>query len=426
MDGDARTRRPAPRFGEGWGYSATIPADLGQPQGVVARADPTPPRHDEKGRENKNREDKGKAPDAKPEDKKDEGDKGDGKDAPEKKPTPRWKKALYALIGLVVLVVLVAAAVAYWLYARQFETTDDAFIDGYMSQVSAQVAAKVRSLDVRDNQEVKQGQVILQLDPRDYQVRLDNARAQRAQAVAQLDQAQADLQLRQANIDQAQAQVRVAQANLSQQQTDLKRYQSIDPRAVARQTVDNTNAQTRAAAATVEANQQAVAAAQAQLKSQKGTVEAAAANLQAADVAVATAELNLSYTTVHAPQDGRITQRTVNIGNYVNPGQALLSVVSDDLWVTANFKETQLAKMRPGQHVRIQVDACPGKSFDAHVDSFQAGTGAVFSALPAENATGNYVKVVQRVPVKIVFDHAVEGCRIAPGLSVYPRVSVVQ
>ena len=193
-----------------------------------------------------------------------------------------------------------------------------------------------------------------------------------------------------------------------------------------RQTVDNTNAQTKSAAAQVDASQQAVQSAIAQVKSQRAQVEAAAANLHAADVAIATAELNLSYTTVPAPQNGRVTRRTVDVGNYVNPGQALLSVVSDELWVTANFKETQLARMREGQHVRIQVDACPGKSFDAHVDSFQAGTGAVFSALPAENATGNYVKVVQRIPVKIVFDGPVQDCRIAPGLSVAPRVTVIQ
>lgn len=420
MDGDARTRRNATPSGEGWGYSATIPADLGQPQGVVARANPPAPVPTGKGTEHG---DKAGKQDKKPEKEDGEDDGADDKAA--KKPTPGWKKALYGLIGLIVLAVIVIAAMAYWLYARQFETTDNAFIDGYQSQVSAQASAKVLKLLVADNEEVRKGQVILELDPRDYQVRLDTARAQHAQTEAQLLQAQADVQTRQANVDQAQAQVRVTQANLGQQQTDLKRYQSIDPRAVSRQTVDNTSAQTRAAAAQVDAAQQAVAAAAAQLKSQRAKVDASAAEVRAAEVAITQAELNLSYTTVTAPQDGRITRRTVDVGNYVNPGQALLAVVSDELWVTANFKETQLARMRRGQHVRIQVDACPGKSFDAHIDSFQAGTGAVFSALPAENATGNYVKVIQRVPVKIVFDHPVEECRIALGLSVAPRVTVI-
>ena len=426
MDGDARARRNATPIGEGWGYSVTIPADLGQLQGVVARTNPMPPmpggkKADPKGKGGK----PDKKPEAEEEDGDDNGDSAKGDDA-KKKPMPGWKKALYTLLGLIILAVIIVAAINYWLYARQFETTDNAFIDGYQSQVSAQASAKVLRLLVADNEQVHTGQVILELDPRDYQVRLDTARAQYAQAKAQLLQAQADVQTRQANVDQAQAQVRVTQANLGQQQTDLKRYQSIDPRAVSRQTVDNSSAQTRAAAAQVDAAQQAVASATAQLKSQRAQVEAVAAQGRAAEAAIAQAELNLSYTTVTAPQDGRITRRTVDVGNYVNPGQALLAVVSDDLWVTANFKETQLARMRKGQHVRIQVDACPGKSFDAHIDSFQAGTGAVFSALPAENATGNYVKVIQRVPVKIVFDRPVEDCRIALGLSVSPRVTVIQ
>lgn len=420
MDGDARARRNATPVGEGWGYSATIPAVLGQPQGVIARTNQVSPVPNGKKAHRSDKTGMDKKPEA---DDEDGGDKGD---AAKKKPMPGWKKALYALIGLIVLATIIIAATAYWLYARQFETTDNAFIDGYQSQVSAQASAKVLKLLVADNEEVHTGQVILELDPRDYQVRLDTARAQHAQAEAQLLQAQADVQTKQANVDQAQAQVRVTQANLGQQQTDLKRYQSIDPRAVSRQTVDNTSAQTRAAAAQVDAAQQAVVAAAAQLKSQRAQVDAVAAQGRAAEAAIAQAELNLSYTTVTAPQNGRITRRTVDVGNYVNPGQALLAVVSDDLWVTANFKETQLARMRKDQPVRIQVDACPGKSFDARVDSFQAGTGAVFSALPAENATGNYVKVIQRVPVKIVFDHAVEGCRIALGLSVAPRVTVIQ
>ena len=429
MDGDVRPRRLALRpganggAGGGWGYSAVIPAETGYPQAVTARTDA--PQKDE----NKPAQGRDAAPDGgakKNEGEQDGTQKNRDKDAAPKRGMPVWKKALYAVIGLVVLGGLIAAAVAYWLYARQFETTDDAFIDGYQSQVSAQVAAKVTQLAVVDNQAVKAGQTLLKLDPRDYQVRLDNARAQRAQAVAQLDQAQAELQMRQANVDQAQAQVRVSQANLSQQQTDLTRYKSIDPRAVTRQQIDTTSAQTRSASAQVDAAQQAVASAAAQVKSQRAQIEAAAANVQSADVAVATAELNLGYTTVVAPQAGRVTRRSVDIGNYVNPGQALLSVVSDELWVTANFKETQLARMHQGQHVRIQVDACAGKSFDAHIDSFQGGTGSVFSSLPAENATGNYVKVVQRVPVKIVFDGPVNDCRLALGLSVSPRVSVAQ
>ncbi len=182
----------------------------------------------------------------------------------------------------------------------------------------------------------------------------------------------------------------------------------------------------RSAAARLDASKQAVEAAKAQVEAQKAQIAAAAANLQAADATIENAELQLGYTTVHAPDTGRVTRRTVEVGNYVNPGQSLLAVIPDRFWVTANFKETQLADMHPGQPVRVRVDACPGVDLPAHVDSFQTGTGAVFSSLPAENATGNYVKVVQRVPVKIVFDQKPDlgRCNLSLGLSVSPRVTV--
>jgi membrane fusion protein, multidrug efflux system len=298
-----------------------------------------------------------------------------------------------------------------------------------MSQVSAQVAARVVDIPIADNQLVDAGQVLVALDPRDFRVKLDQARAQRTQAAAQLDQARAQLTLQQANYDQALAQVRVAQADLQQQQTDLNRYRAIDPKAITRQQLDTSSAQTKAASARVDAARQTADGARAQIEAQKAAIEAAEANLAAADVAVANAELQLSYTSVTAPQAGRVAKRTVQLGNYVNPGQALLAVVPEQMWVTANFKETQLALMRPGQHVLVRVDACPDQDISAHVDSFQRGTGSVFSSLPAENATGNYVKVVQRVPVKLVFDDPVRDgkigdCRLALGLSVVPRVTV--
>ena len=357
------------------------------------------------------------------------GDEKDDKEAPAKAPMPRWKKILFWLIGLAILAVLITAGVLYWLHARHFENTDDAFIDGHMSQVSAQVAAKVTRLAIGDNQVVQQGQLLLELDPRDFQVKVDQALAQRAQAVAQVQQAKAQLLVQQASLDQAEAQVRVSEADLGQQEADLKRYRAIDPKAITRQQLDTSTAQTKSAAARLDASKQAVEGGRAQVVAQQAQIAAAEANLQVADVGVESAKLQLSYATVPAPQAGRVAKRTVEVGNYVSPGQSLLAIVPDGLWVTANFKETQLTDMRVGQAVRVSIDACPDKEIPAHVDSFQSGTGAVFSSLPAENATGNYVKVVQRVPVKIAFDHPtsdgrVDGCRIAPGLSVQPRVTV--
>ena len=432
MDGDVRPRFRRPRAepglepdrgpGESWGYSATIPAEIVDPQPAQAKARAEPAQRNNRPKDKpKEGEDEDKS---KFEDEED-GDKNEGNDEGEKKPPmPQWKKILYWVIGLAILATLITAGVLYWLHSRHFENTDDAFIDGYISQVSAQVAGRVVSLAAQDNQQVRAGAPLLQIEPRDYQVKLDSALAQKAQAVAGLDQARANLQLQQANYDQAVAQVRVAEADLGQQQNDLARFKGIDPRAITRQQLDTTSAQTKSAAARLDAAKQAVQGSKAQIEAQQAQIEAAEANVQAADATIANARLQLSWTTVVAPADGRVTRRTVDVGNYANIGQSLLAIVPDDVWVTANFKETQLAHMRVGQKVQVSVDACPDSTFDAHVQSFQTGTGSVFSSLPAENATGNYVKVVQRVPVKIVFDKKPEGCRLSPGLSVEPRVTV--
>jgi membrane fusion protein (multidrug efflux system) len=343
----------------------------------------------------------------------------------QKKPMPRWKKLLYWAIGLAILAVLITGAVLYWLYARQFVSTDDAFVDGYISRVSAQVSARVNELRVVDNQEVKAGQVLMELDPRDYQARVDQARASLVQAQAAFAQAQAQVGQQQASVDQAQAQVRVQEANLSQQQQDLTRYQALDPRAIARQTVQNTSQGVKAGQAQVDAAKQAVASARAQVKAAEAQVEASRAQVGQAQAQLDTALLNLSYCEIRASVDGRVTQRTVDVGNYVSPGQALLAVVPSEVWVTANFKETQLGRMQVGQRVKISVDAFPGVDFEGRVNSFQRGSGTVFSTLPAENATGNYVKVVQRLPVKITFDgQPWKDYQLAPGLSVEPRVTV--
>ena len=181
----------------------------------------------------------------------------------QKTPMPRWKKLLYWMIGLIVVVALIVGAVLYWLYARHFENTDDAFVDGYISRVSAQVSARVDKLLVQDNQEVKVGQVLLELDPRDYQARVDQARASLGQAQAALAQAQAQLAVQQANVDQSQAQVRVEEASFDQTKQDLARYQALDPRAIARQTVQNTSQSVKAGQARVDAARQAVVSARA-------------------------------------------------------------------------------------------------------------------------------------------------------------------
>jgi membrane fusion protein (multidrug efflux system) len=338
-------------------------------------------------------------------------------------PPRRGKGAVFLVLGLV-FAGLVAAGVLYWLDARHYETTDDAFIDGHVSQVAPQIGGRVTAILVRDNQMVQAGQKLVEIDPRDMQVRLEQALAQQAQTAAQLEQVRATLAVRQSDLGQAEANIRMADADLTQTQQDLARYRAINPRAITRQQLDNASAAMRSAAAKRDANREAAVGMRAQIEVTKAQIDAAAAALKVDAANVDNARLQLSYTTVVAPAPGRVTRRTVELGNYVNPGQALLAVVQPGFWVTANFKETQLTDMHPGQHVRVHVDAFTKHDLAAHVDSLQSGTGAVFSALPVENATGNYVKVTQRLPVKILFDEDVSGLALAPGMSVTPTVTV--
>lgn len=338
---------------------------------------------------------------------------------------PRWRRVVGFGIAAIVAIALIVAGILWWLSARHFESTDDAFVDGYVTQVAPQVAGRVTRLLFVDNQHVTAGQVLMQIDPRDYQVKSDQAKAARINAIAVQQQANAQTIVQRANVDQAQANVRVAEADLVQAQRDYDRYQSIDPHAVSRQQVDSATATFRSAQAKLDAAHQAVSGAEAQLLAGRAQVAAAQAQVQQADANVAAAELQLSYCTVVAPVAGRVGHRSVDAGNYVNPGQALFAIVQDDPWVTANFKETQLSDIHPGQPVDITVDAVPSVTFHGRVDSFQPGTGTEFSVLPAENATGNYVKIVQRLPVKIDFDDdRLKNYQLAPGMSVVPYVRV--
>ncbi|HEX4174065.1 MAG TPA: HlyD family secretion protein [Acetobacteraceae bacterium] len=350
--------------------------------------------------------------------------KSDAERQSEPEPPHRRRPLIYALAGIVALAVI-GAGVAYWLQSRNYETTDDAFVDGYVTQIAPQVAGTVTALKFSDNEHVAQGQTLVLIDPRDYQVRLTQAQAQRTSAAASRRQAEAQIGVLQASLDQARANVVVAEADLVQAQQDYQRFTTINPHAVSQQQVDNATAAFHSAQAKLNAAKQAVAGAEAQLQTGQAQLVAAQAQQQQAEANVAAAALQLSYCTIVAPVTGHIAHRNVDVGNYVSPGQAMFAVVQDNVWVTANFKETQLSGLKPGQPVRISVDAVPGVTFHGRVDSFQPGTGSAFSVLPAENATGNWVKVVQRLPVKIVFDdQRVQQHFLAPGMSVEPSVKL--
>jgi membrane fusion protein, multidrug efflux system len=341
---------------------------------------------------------------------------------------PRERRRL--LIGLLALLALIAIAggVDWWLHARNWVSTDDAFIDVHMVQVSPQVAGRVSAVPVHDNQEVQAGQPLVELDPADFRSKLDQAVANQESAAGQLAQARAQLAVAQASLDQARAEVGVAEANATNAATNLKRSQElarVGSMALSRQQFDNDTATARSTAASLAAAQHKVAVADAQMALNKTQVATAEAGVRGAAAQVEQARLNLSYTEIRASLAGRIASKNVAVGDYVQVGQNLMALVPDEVWVTANFKETDLDHMRVGQPVDIYVDAYPEKVFHGHVDSFQAGSGAVFSLLPPQNATGNYVKVVQRVPVKIVFASPPGGhWLLGPGMSVEPYVRI--
>lgn len=350
-----------------------------------------------------------------------------GAKAPEPIPPPPKKKQKRKLliIGAAALVVLAVVVIYYLHFIAPYESTDDAFIDGYVTIVSSRVPGQVARLLVRDNQKVGEGEVLVELDPRDYETSLTNAEADLATAHSQSAEAQAQVKVSHAKVAQAQAAVTAAEAVYQRAADDLKRYQAVEINAVSKSAFDQAQAQARSADADLEAARSQVKAAQAQEILSVAAVETAAAEVQQAEAKVRQAQLNLSYTKIIAPVPARVTARTVDVGNYVQPGQALLALVPTNVWVTANFKETQLTYMRPGNAVEVHIDAYPNQNLKARVDSLQAGTGARFSLLPPENAVGNYVKVVQRVPVKIVFDDTLPtNLDIAPGMSVEPKVKV--
>jgi membrane fusion protein (multidrug efflux system) len=338
----------------------------------------------------------------------------------------RSRRRLPRLLAAIVLVIAAAGAFAWWREARLWESTDDAFIDVHMVRVSPQVAGRVARVLVDDNQLVKPGETLLEIDPADFKARLAQAAASELNAKASLAQAKAQQAVERVNVEQSHAQVEVAQANAEIAAIQLERDQRLAAaKAISVQQLDNSTANARSASANLEAARKKEASDKAEIDVAASRIAAAEADLDSAAAQVEQARLNLSYTRIVAAEEGHIARKNVSPGDYVQIGQNLMALVPVHLWVTANFKETQLDQMRVGQPVEIRVDAYPGRVFKGHVDSFQPGSGAAFSLLPPENATGNYVKVVQRVPVKIVFDEAPDPSRpLGPGMSVVPSVKV--
>ncbi|GFE69143.1 HlyD family secretion protein [Chroococcus sp. FPU101] len=412
---------------------------------------------------------------------------------PEKLPTPSPRNRKPLILAALGVSAIAAGTYGYrwWQFASTHQSTDNATIAGHVYQISSRISGSVSNVLVDDNQIIKQGQTLIQLDPQDYQVAVQQAQAslnvaQRKAEAAQSSIAQAnqttaaqatetqgtingaltDIATAQAAVTEAQAGVPAAQSELAQTQAtltretaDYQRYQSLyDSGAVSRQQLESSRASYEVALAARNAAKQGVNQAQAKLiQAQKGVQQAQSAlkvsqsglqrvqanqaqtqvnqgEYQAAKAAIAQAQANLaqtqlqlSYTNITAPVTGRIGRKNVEIGERIQSGQPLMAVVGKDLWIVANFKETQLAKMKAGESVEVEIDSFPGRTFTGTVDSLSPASGAEFSLLPPDNATGNFTKIVQRIPVKIRLNpDSVKGyeSRIVPGMSANVTVDV--
>ena len=320
------------------------------------------------------------------------------------------------------------------------ESTDDAFLEAHIVSIAPKVAGHIAAVQVTDDQVVEAGQVLAEIDPRDLQVQLERKRAAVVAAKANVELIKATVDLfrseiasAEATAKQSSAEVVASEATADRTSADLKRAQELFANhTISPQEFDTAKADATAAEAKLQAARQKAASdqskvgqAQAQLGAGLKGYERAEAQTRESDIEVQEAELNLSYARITAPEPGRVTRKAAERGNYVQVGQNLMALVPSHLYVIANFKESQLANLRTNQPARISIDSIASRTFAAHVESVQAGSGARFSLLPPENAVGNYVKVVQRVPVKLVFDETLpEGQVLGPGMSVVPSVHV--
>ncbi len=320
------------------------------------------------------------------------------------------KKKAFLIVGAVVLVGLVAGFF-YSQYRKTHISTDDAFIDGNVHTIAARVSGTVKNISVSDNQRVKQGDLLVEIDPEDYTVKYREASASANAEKAKVSEMETRIAVAKANIE-------LQRANLKLAEIEKARAENMYQKEVLpRDRYDRAMTNYDVTVAQVKAAEEQLRNAESQKLTQVST-------FRQKEAAAALAELNTQYTKIYAPADGYVTKKSVQLGNQIQAGQPLMAVVGlQDIWVTANFKETEMRNIRPDQRVEIEVDTYPGRTFTGKVDSIMAGTGVTFSLFPPENATGNYVKVVQRIPVKIVFDQGTDTEHVLRiGMSVEPTV----
>jgi membrane fusion protein (multidrug efflux system) len=332
---------------------------------------------------------------------------------------------MLAAAAVCIAAVCLIAGLLYWLDARHYESTDDAFVATRSFSIAPKVSGYVTEVAVTDNQHVGAGELLARIDERDYTIAVNQAQAQVATARANIANIEAQIASQQAQIDQAKAQVEQAEAQLQFSQQEAARAQDLASKGAGTvQREQQTKSDLEAQQANMARAKAALIAAELQIKVLGTQRDSAHASLDQAQAQLEQAKLNLAYTNIVAAQPGRVAKLSAAKGAFVTPGQSLTMFVPDEVWVTANYKETQLTDMRPGQKVEIRIDAYPDRKLNGHVASVQPGSGTAFSLLPAENATGNFVKVVQRVPVKIVIDDWPADLPVGPGMSVVPRTRV--
>lgn len=352
------------------------------------------------------------------------------------------RRKVAAAVVLSAIAVIAAISVVFYLrYKSTHITTDDAFITGRVHTVAFKVPGTVKAVHVSDNQLVNKGDLLLELDPVDYEVRVQKALSDLAEEEAKLSEQEAKVEAAEsrhselmADVEASKAELGLEEARLGQAEIDIRRYESLFKKdAVPRERYQRTETDYTVAQARVTASAKELARAEMALKAQEAVIKQARASrksqlsaIKQKEALLEAARLDLGYTKVYAPSEGYVTRKSIEVGNQVQAEQPVMALVAlDDVWVVANYKETQLDKVRPGQKVKIEVDTYPGKTFTGQVESIMAGTGAVFSLFPPENATGNFVKVVQRIPVKILLDPGQDEEHVLRiGMSAVPTVLV--
>jgi membrane fusion protein (multidrug efflux system) len=356
----------------------------------------------------------------------------------------RGRRKKIAFLVLSILLLGGAGGVYYYLqYQKTHISTDDAYVDGHVHTIAPKISGTVKAILVKDNQRVKKGEILLEIDPADYEVSLKEAKASLEEERAKLfelqdavEAARRQLAENLASLKGARADFELQQANLRQNRKDLEREQFLMQKdLVARQEYDRSQTAYEVSEAQVKSARERIRQMEASLETQRAVIRQAEAALPPQRAVIRQKEeelkqaaLNKEYTVIRSPAEGYVTKRTVEVGNQVQVAQPLLAVVplaADQVWITANYKETDLKEVRPGQRVRIKVDTYPGRTFYGRVNSVMAGTGAVFSLFPPENATGNFVKVVQRIPVKITLEEGTDPDHLLRiGMSVVPTILV--